>query len=597
MKFFSKRTNRNKNDDNRQPETSVLISSENTSGVQSAEVISSEGVSCENTADIQSEETISSVAVPDIKVETAEQVKTPMALLAQKLGLPATDNLNSYFLHGNSPDEDERAFWNILTEKARVLLDQILKSEETSSLSEAGVKPLPFSSKMHMEVYISADSMEAYGFIFPPIGGGDSLSADELKAIAQREGVFYGMDEEIFSKILSENQYLKVFTFARGKEPRNGENGQVIDLYSREKQINLAVDQDENVDFRNLNWLQKVNQGDVICKLIPPVPPEDGMNIRGIVLKGLEGKMPKLPKGKNITENEDHTALIAEVSGQLSFSNGSFKIEQLLNIDGDVDSSVGNLDAIGSINIKGNVLDGFSVKATGDIVVGGTVMSAELTAGGNIQIRSGMNGGLKGKLTAGGNISSKYLENCFVSAGGTVKSDSVMNCTVISGDKVIVTSGHGAIMGSTITSFKGVEAKVIGNERNLFTKITIGNDPKLSEELRVLTAEIKELSHKAEEYEKNIQYLTKMESLDEVHQKLLNKLKLDLSIINMNLSRKNGRIAVIETELKGESCQITAGHIYPPLSVTIGSQTQQFFTESHMSRIYKKDGEIVVGAK
>ena len=285
------------------------------------------------------------------------------------------------------------------------------------------------------------------------------------------------------------------------------------------------------------------------------------------------------------------------VAPQLSFSGGIFKVEQLLQIDGDIDNSVGNLDVIGSVTVKGNVLEGFSIKATGDIRVSGSVAGATLTAGGNIHIIGGMNGNFKGKLDAGGTVSSKYLENCYVSSSGTVKAESIINSTVISSDKVIASTGRGAIIGSTITSFKGVEAKVLGNERNLPTKMTVGSDPRLSEEMRILKKEVEELTRKSDEYEKNIQFLMKAEKLDDVHQQLLNKLKLDYSIMKMNLSKKTNRIQVLENELQGEACHIIASQIFPPLIVTIGTVTQQFLTESRMSRIYKSEGEIVMGSK
>ena len=125
----------------------------------------------------------------------------------------------------------------------------------------------------------------------------------------------------------------------------------------------------------------------------------------------------------------------------------------------------------------------------------------------------------------------------------------------------------------------------------------MGSDPKLAEEMRTLRQEIKELSRKSEEYEKNIQYLTKLENLDETHQQLLSKLKLDYSVMKMNITKKSARITVLEEELKDENCQLTAGQIFPPLHVTIGNSTQQFLSGSHMSRIYKHEGEIILGSK
>lgn len=562
------------------------------------------------------------------EIYEALRQEMPMAALAQKLGFSELSgkSVSDFFLHGSNPNDDESDFWDILVEKANILLREIEAAEDRLSdaeenaletenegeekvpatendgeekvpATENGIEVQPFSCDMHLEVFVSRDQLKAFGFIFPPIGSGQSLSLEQIKTAVAKEGVVFGINDELLEKTFNDKLFFKVFPLAEGKHVCNGADGQIIELYARDKQINLSVRDDETVNFKNLNWLQIVQRGDVICNIIPPVPAEDGMNVRGVVIKAIEGKMPKLPIGKNVVENEDHTALVAAVDGQLSFSGGIFKVEQLLQIDGDIDNSVGNLDVIGSVTVKGNVLEGFSIKATGDIRVSGSVAGATLTAGGNIHIIGGMNGNFKGKLDAGGTVSSKYLENCYVSSSGTVKAESIINSTVISSDKVIASTGRGAIIGSTITSFKGVEAKVIGNERNLPTKMTVGSDPRLSEEMRILKKEVEELTRKSDEYEKNIQFLMKAEKLDDVHQQLLNKLKLDYSIMKMNLSKKTNRIQVLENELQGDACHIIASQIFPPLIVTIGTVTQQFLTESRMSRIYKSEGEIVMGSK
>lgn len=521
-------------------------------------------------------------------VPLTDDPQLPPARLMHRLGFPTSNDLRYYFLNTEQPDEDEMSFWVSLSEKAEALLAQ---------MDAAGSGAESFCADACFEVFVARDQMRAFGCLFPPVGNGGGPSIEKCRSSAEKEGVYFGINEALLQEVCAQALYFKIFTFAEGTATVDGTDGQVIELFSREKQINIVTDERAVVDYKNLNWIQKVRAGDVIYQIIAPTAPVDGMNVRGVVKKGWEGKTPKLPIGKNTAFNEDKTALVALVDGQLSFSNGIFRVDQLLQIDQDVDSSTGNLDAIGSINISGNVFDGFTVKATADILVRGSVAGAQLIAGGNIQIMGGVNGSYKGTLTAAGTVSCKYLENCTVSAGGTVKTDSVINSTVTCGDKVIVTAGRGAIIGSAVTCFKGVEARVIGNERNLLTKIIMGSDPKLAEEMRTLRQEIKELSRKSEEYEKNIQYLTKLENLDETHQQLLSKLKLDYSVMKMNITKKSARITVLEEELKDENCQLIAGQIFPPLHVTIGNCTQQFLSGSHMSRIYKHEGEIILGSK
>ena len=556
-------------------------------------------VAQDNASAFSPENVNSPISAPEESASGASQM--PMEILAITLGIEGLARNEAGFFIPNQSDEEAR-FINILNEKCNALLKQISASAENAvneeNESTAAEAPVPLVLDMQLETFITRDQLTAYACIIPPIGNGKSLSFEELKEEAKRAGIIYGVNDNLLKELSENGSMLRVFTIAQGKRARNGEDGSIVELFPREKKITFEANDQDMVDYKNLNWLQPVHSGDPICTIIPPVPEEDGIDVKGIAIKAREAKVPKAPAGPNTVENADHTALIAACDGQLVFSGGCFKVEQMIKIDADVDSSIGNLDVIGSITVFGSVFDGFTLKATGDIIVKGIVEGATLTAGGNIQIFQGINGSYKGRLEAGGNVTSKYLENCFVSAGGTIKSDSILNSTVISSDKVVVVSGKGIIIGSAIVAFKGVEAKIIGNDQNILSSITIGTDPKLYEELRTLKTEVYDLKRKSEANEKNIQYLLAQESLTAEYQQLLNKLKLDQTVFNMNISKKSTRISAIEAELKGgENCQIVVNQLNPPVKVAIEGSQLSIANEARMCRIFKSEGEIVIGSK
>ena len=539
----------------------------------------------------------------------SETNQMPIVILSKALGIEVVARNESGIYISNQSDEEKR-FLNILNEKSDALLKQINAEKANNTASDTAndengpeesannEAPEPLSLDMHLETFVAHDQMTAYACIIPPIGDGKSLSFVEIKDELTRAGIVYGINDNLLKEMYENGSFLRIFPIAHGKQVRNGEDGSIVEHFPREKTISFEANEHDMVDYKNLNWLQTIHGGDPICTIIPPIPGEDGIDVKGVVIKAREGKAPKVPAGLNTVENADHTALIAAGDGQLVFSGGCFKVEQMIKIDADVDSSVGNLDVIGSITVFGSVFDGFTLKATGDIVVKGIVEGAILTAGGNIQIFQGINGSYKGRLEAGGNVTSRYLENCFVSAGGTVKSDSILNSTIVSSDKVVVTSGKGIIIGSAIVAFRGVEAKIIGNEQNILSSITIGTDPKLYEELRTLKVDVLELTRKAEGNEKNIQYLLAQESLTSEYQQLLNKLKLDQTVFKMNLSKKSNRISAIEAELKsGEACQIVVNQLNPPVKVAIEGSQLSISNEARMCRIFKSEGEIIIGSK
>ena len=514
---------------------------------------------------------------------TVPETQYALTGLARRLGYDLADSPNAFFANGLKTKDDE-AFWSDLNEKASHLI----------KLVDLSIPDDPFSADMQLDVGITRDWSRACALLLPPIGDGMELTLGELIAQAEAAQVRFGIDVDTLEQMLNDKAYFKVFPLAAGQPVENGTDGRVEELYPREKRATLEADEKEIVDFKNLNWLQCVNKGDVICNIIPPTEPKDGCDVGGNIIKGKPGREPRLPRGKNIAESEDGTKLVAETDGQITFSGNVFKINPVVSIDGNIDSAVGNLDVVGSINVKGNVLEGFSVRATGDIHIFGSVVGATVEAGGDIKINSGVNGG---SVSAGGKLVTKFIENTTAEVTGTITAENIISSTVVCGDKVTALAGKGAIIGGSVTSFKGIEAKVIGNESNLPTKMIVGCDPQLTQERLDLKAEVAALSKKADETGKNIRYLEGMETVDQAQQQLLAKLRLDFSVTNMNIAKKNARIQALEELLQGDGYQIVASHIYPPLVVTMGTITEHFLDESRMSRIYKSGGNIRLGMK
>ncbi len=555
-----------------------------------------------------------------------------LAALAYKLGvIPSSEATAKDFSYTNEPlSEDELNFLDVLSVRAELLVEALdryetekkareavisareeflkqraaaennpdadLSQYEAVELEEIPPEPLPVSADMSVNLHISNDILKVFCCIFPSIGDGATLTAEQVYNTVREQGIAFGIDTDIAQEIFNSSSYFKIFVIAQGKNKKDGIDGYVVDKYLREPKINISSD-DNAVDYKNLNWLQTVHTGDVICDIVNPTEPEDGMDVRGVAIKAATGKKPKIPSGVNTAVSENGLALVATCDGQLAFKSGSFRIDQIVNIEKDVNSAVGNLNVIGSVNVKGNVSDGFTIIATGDIVVRGIVEGAFLKAGGNIQIFHGMNGSLKGKLEAHGNITSKYLENCSVVAGGIVKSESVVNCTVVSSDKVSVVTGKGIIIASDVTGFRGIEAKTVGNESNRLSNLTVGADPILLEEMHTLKSEVIQLKKKIEDNEKNIKYLESKSELDQQYQQLLSKMKFDFSVDNMKLAKKEQRIVAITELLTDVSAQITASELYPPVNVTMGKQKLSIINMERMCRIYKSDGDILIGKK
>ena len=72
--------------------------------------------------------------------------------------------------------------------------------------------------------------------------------------------------------------------------------------------------------------------------------------------------------------------LTCDISGHVILENDKIFVSNVLELV-NVDNSTGDIDYEGDVVVNGNVLAGFTVKATGDITVSGIVEGATVIAG------------------------------------------------------------------------------------------------------------------------------------------------------------------------------------------------------------------------
>ena len=96
--------------------------------------------------------------------------------------------------------------------------------------------------------------------------------------------------------------------------------------------------------------------------------------------------------GRNIRISEDKCTIYSKVSGHVTLVDDMVMVSDVYRFPANVDSSTGDIDYKGTVEVTGNVTTGFAVKAEGDIIVNGVVEGATLISGGNIVLKRGMQG-------------------------------------------------------------------------------------------------------------------------------------------------------------------------------------------------------------
>lgn len=115
-----------------------------------------------------------------------------------------------------------------------------------------------------------------------------------------------------------------------------------------------------------------------------------------------------------------HEQYYSLIDGEVLLSKNSLSVLPIQLIDGDYHPGKGIMKFDGNVVVKGNVLTGSHIVATGNIRVEGTVENANLEAQGYIYIEGGVLGNQYGKIQAQGSIRAHFLNQAVVESESNI---------------------------------------------------------------------------------------------------------------------------------------------------------------------------------
>jgi len=342
-----------------------------------------------------------------------------------------------------------------------------------------------------LEISLSRDGLTARLTIFPPRGGNAVTRAmllDELNAKGITEGILVA---EI-NRAISTGE-ARDLVIAHGREPVPGEDGSLECLLPDTRDRVPNIRPSGRTDYRDLGDILVVRAGDALMRRHPPTPGVEGLNVLGRPIAPQPGKDARFAAGlRGVSVSpDDADLLIATHDGQPVRVRGGMVVEPVLTLKS-VNMATGNVNFDGNVKILNDVTAGMSVRATGDIEVGGVVEPATLEAGGSIVVKGGVVGGLGGKaagkdlsahgIRCGGSFSATYAQQARIDAGDSIFIDDVaMQCQLTAAHHVRVGNHRrGHIVGGLIRASLSVRARVIGSASRVRTELEIGSNPALA---------------------------------------------------------------------------------------------------------------------
>jgi uncharacterized protein len=457
------------------------------------------------------------------------------------------------------------------------LVTKIVKRAEGKYIRVAEYDYNP-SNDSTMTVDIADMEMRAFIVVTPPRLGGADLSMEGIVAMLNNNGIYYGIKEDVLRDFEDRPQYNSRVMVAEGTKPANGEDAKVEYHFNiNQDHISLKEEKDGRIDFKELNLIENVVAGQVLAKKIPPEKGRDGKTITGKTLPAKAGSDVSISVGKNVKLSEDGSTAISEINGQVVVLSGKIHVEPVYVVNGDVSLQTGNILFLGTVIVKGNVMDGFSVKAAGNIEIKGNVGKSILDAEGDIIVHQGVLGKNGGKVKSGKSVFSKFIEHARVEASEyVVVNEGILHSSVDANKKIICQGRRASIVGGKLRASEEINAKHLGSIAGTETILEVGYDPISKEKLGALDKDKSEVDKQLEELELNIKTLLNLQKvqrkLSEDKQNALDALMKKRQEIFTNLEKINVEINEIKTYLasiKKEGKISASEKVFPGVKIYI----------------------------
>lgn len=354
-------------------------------------------------------------------------------------------------------------------------------------------------------VDIAKDKKSVFVTVTPPDVGGADITFEQVRKAVEGQGILAGISDEKISNLVDMPIYNAPVVVAEEIPPVNGKDAYIVYDFETDKSKIKATENDNGqINFKETNRIQNRVKGDKLAWKVPAEKGKAGKTLFAEYLEASDGKDIPLPVGKCTRVGDDGMSIIADENGQVLLVNDKVTIEPVMELAAVNLKNGGNVDFNGKVVVKGNIEDGFSVKAAGNIEVSGNVGACHLKSDGNIIVSQGIIGRDEAKIECVGSLWAKFIESAEIHVDeNLIVQESIMSSVVKAQKKIVLTGKKAHIAGGRLSATEMISAKTIGVAGKT-TELTVGVDPKLKERLENLQSLQNENMKRMDEIDANI---------------------------------------------------------------------------------------------
>ncbi|MCQ2247458.1 MAG: FapA family protein [Treponema sp.] len=455
-----------------------------------------------------------------------------------------------------------------------------------------------------LAVDISKDEMQATITVSAPSPGGSDIPAEKIINTIKGQGVVAGIEEDKIEAFVDMPVYNVPYEVAAAVQPVHGTDAYIEYKFETDRtKLKLKETENGQVDFKELNLIQNVVEGQPLAIKVLPQRGKGGKTIMGRYLEARNGKDVPIPIGQNTKLDKDGRTIIAEKSGHVTLVGDKITVEEVYEVPG-VNIKTGNITYMGTVVCRGNVDDGFSIKADGNIEIYGSVGNCHIEAGGDIVISQGVMGRDEGEIISSKSVWARFLQNVKVTAEEyIVVNDNIMNSEVTAMKKILLKGKRAQIIGGHLFATEEITAKNVGSSGGgIETILEVGYDPRKKQRLLELSEMHANILKQLEEVDLNIQTLENNKkvrrSLPKEKEEALNNFKaqrIELMDESEKMTAEMDDINSRLRELKVVGCVNASGSVYPGCKIYVRDELDEVRSETKGVTFYYDNGFVKRG--
>lgn len=376
------------------------------------------------------------------------------------------------------------------------IVDANMCYQVTDSIVESAV------AVKDIQIELSTDNMEAY----INLSAREYAESADLAKAVQSSKISFGLQQSGLHDAIAAVDSDRSIIIACGKDPENGKDASLE--YFIDDRLTFTKDANGNLDFKSASMHKSVKKGTLLARLHPATHGIRGMDILGNRIEAKDGNDKEISEfiEEGATQSPDDPMLIiAERDGIYQKSiGGSIGVLECLEINGDVDLSVGNIDTPYPVIIHGDIKAGFQVKSGSDITIDGLIEDARVSAGGNITVAKGVLPG-RNRIKARGDIAALYIRERETKARCVLVSKNIRRSQVYANQDVEAQE----ILGGEVHAGQKIVVEKLGSDSGHRTEVKAGIDPYINNLLEEAIEEHKFHFQEAKKLEPQVESTSK----------------------------------------------------------------------------------------